>query len=570
MGFLDYAWSISLQKDQTKARICINIKCNEPTLKTDLNGYQITLPIPSFTERETISYLGSEFSKDAKGKAQALRLFRASVFHLSAHTLIPLYEKNLQFNDQKSILSRFVDVLVKDAYVNAIIPKLSQIALSDISFANSLAYGKALRLEQIKNPSTRIMSSILLKTNCGKIKGKFQEHEEKLTFQIVERLNALKKEFSLKEITFDPSSLLLESKKEIVRMFSAYGPFIDLPSLPYTERIGSSHLFLRTFIFCENEIECVNQEDLSSQGTEYPKVVDDVNQQGLSSVTAIQVFDTWFQQKEKEERMLQKLLSQIESTKLKSISFPDEDFARYLKARQLISGGSRRLIDSLRIAADALDEDPGKEIGQLDLSAVIQVVASRKPATDVFMQDEYLSKSFAWAILFDASASMGIRGEFGRALAICLGETAKELMMDNQSWSFFAFSDRFYVLKDSSEGYSRKTKSRIGGLKFEGLTYIPDAIKVAGSILAKRFEEQRFLVVISDGYPYGYPGIEKALKEVILSLQKKGVIVIGIGLETDKTKDFFKLSASPIYNQKDVIKKFGKIYMMASAAALET
>ena len=248
----------------------------------------------------------------------------------------------------------------------------------------------------------------------------------------------------------------------------------------------------------------------------------------------------------------------------------DEDFARYLKARQLISGGSRRLIDSLRIAADALDEDPGKEIGQLDLSAVIQVVASRKPATDVFMQDEYLSKSFAWAILFDASASMGIRGEFGRELAICLGETAKELMMDNQSWSFFAFSDRFYVLKDSSEGYSRKTKSRIGGLKFEGLTYIPDAIKVAGSILAKRFEEQRFLVVISDGYPYGYPGIEKALKEVILSLQKKGVIVIGIGLETDKTKDFFKLSASPIYDQKDVIKKFGKIYMMASAAALET
>jgi len=218
---------------------------------------------------------------------------------------------------------------------------------------------------------------------------------------------------------------------------------------------------------------------------------------------------------------------------------------------------------------DALDEDPRKEQGQLDLTEVIQKIASRSPRTDVFMENEYLSRSFAWGILFDASASMKIKGELGRALAMCVAEATKELLMDPNSWSFFAFSDRFYILKDSSEAYSRRVRARIGGLKFSGLTYMPDAIQVAGEILAHRFDEQRFLIVFSDGWPYGYPNISSVLSESISSLEKKGVIVIGVGLESERMKNFFKIS-SAVYSQKDLIKKFSKIYMKASAAALET
>jgi hypothetical protein len=75
--------------------------------------------------------------------------------------------------------------------------------------------------------------------------------------------------------------------------------------------------------------------------------------------------------------------------------------------------------------------------------------------------------------------------------------------------------------------------------------------------------------VISDGWPYGYEDMSEALKESIASVQKKGIIVIGIGVETEKMEDLFRLS-SPVYSQKDLVKKFAKIYTGASEAALET
>ena len=112
-------------------------------------------------------------------------------------------------------------------------------------------------------------------------------------------------------------------------------------------------------------------------------------------------------------------------------------------------------------------------MGQLDLAAVIQSLASNKPATDVFVLDEYLKPSYAWSLIFDVSSSMQVKGEYGRALAIAVAEAAKELMTDPTSWTFFAFSDRFYILKDSTESYSKRVRARIGGLKFEGLNLHP-------------------------------------------------------------------------------------------------
>jgi nitric oxide reductase activation protein len=208
-------------------------------------------------------------------------------------------------------------------------------------------------------------------------------------------------------------------------------------------------------------------------------------------------------------------------------------------------------------------------MGQLDLQAVIQSLASNKPATDVFSLDEYLKPNFAWSIIFDVSNSMQVKGEYGRALAIAVAEAAKELMTDPTSWTFFAFSDRLFILKDSSESYSKRVRARIGGLKFEGLTFIPDAVQIAGKMLAKRFEEQRCLVVISDGWPYGYENMPLALKECVENMLRRGVIVLGIGVETDRMGKFFHLHSS-IYQQRDLINKFGSTYANASAKALET
>jgi nitric oxide reductase activation protein len=98
---------------------------------------------------------------------------------------------------------------------------------------------------------------------------------------------------------------------------------------------------------------------------------------------------------------------------------------------------------------------------------------------------------------------------------------------------------------------------------------MPEAIQFAGNVLGKRFDEQRFLIVISDGWPYGYENIDDKLSKTINALQKKGVIIIGVGVETDKMKDFFKLN-SVILDAKDLIKDFARIYVNASTTALET
>jgi hypothetical protein len=60
-----------------------------------------------------------------------------------------------------------------------------------------------------------------------------------------------------------------------------------------------------------------------------------------------------------------------------------------------------------------------------------------------------------------------------------------------------------------------------------------------------------------------------SLKECVDDMVRKNVIVIGIGVETDRLGNFFHLH-SAIYTPKDLIKKFGTVYANASEKALET
>lgn len=573
MGFLDYAWSISLQKDNTKTRIRVDPKLQQPTLTQNEAGFNITLPVPSVSEEGTISFLGYEFPADSTGKAKVGRLFRACVFHLTTHTLMPINDENTVSQTSKhTIIETFSESLANDVYVNAYISARCPDKLADIAFANSLAFVKVKPTERIFNPATRIMTALLSKSNIGIVKGVLRLEEKDAVNQLTTKLDFLKKKIvkSLAAEEIKIGEVLNETANNITQILESHGPILEAPSLQYTEQTGPCTVFSQREMPPEFEIEKVFRKSLKTLGGMIPSEESmESCWRKESDIEASQAFDTWGHEKAREKKILTKLEKYVEGTRFKSVGFPDEDYTHYLRARIFLEGGSRRLLDSLRVAQDALDEDPGKEYGQLDLPAVVQMIASGRPRTDVFKLDEYLSKSFAWTILLDASASMKVKGDFVRALAICVAEATKELLMDPGSWAFFAFSDRFYILKDPSEAYSHRVRARIGGLKFDGLTYMPDAIQVAGEILAKRYDEQRFLVVLSDGWPCGYPNMPVAMSESISSLEKKGVIVIGVGLGTERMKNFFKIN-STVYNQKDLIMKFAKIYVNASTAALES
>jgi hypothetical protein len=572
MGFLEYAWNISLQKDNMKLKIVLDPLINQPTLKPDTVGFTANLPTAHLLDEEHISFLGYVFSSDTNGKAKVGRLFRAAVSHLTAQTMLPLPKDKIAPQlPSESIINIFAQSLVSNVLVNVYIQKLQPERLADLAYANALAFSKIKPAKRILTPSTRLMTSLLLKVNTGTAKGSLPPEQEKTVNDLTAKLVPLQDTFaaSLAETPINLEELFDGNVEIIGEALAPFGPFLEAPSLPHMEQTGLCSIFTETETLSDNDAERVFRQSLEIIGGKPPLEGDiDSCWQREQQIEALQAFDSEQHQELKKEKILARINQYAEGTRFKEVSFPDEDYTQYLRARVLLQGGSRRLLDSLRVAQDALDEDPGKEMGQLDMTAVIQAIASKKPATNVFFKDEYLSKSFAWSIVFDASSSMQVKGEKARALAICVAEAAKELLMDPGSWTFFAFSDKFYVLKDNTEAYTRKVRARIGGLKFGGLTYMPDAIQLAGQILSKRYDEQRILVVISDGQPYGYSGIPDALTESIDTLVKKDVIVIGLGVETDRMSNFFKANAA-VYNQKDLIKRFSKIFVKASAAALE-
>jgi Mg-chelatase subunit ChlD len=572
MGFLDYAWAVALQKDKKKVKILQDSSLDQPVLLPDNFGFTIKLPKVQFLEGKQISYLGEKLTLNKMGKVKVGRLFRAAVLHLTTHTLVPLPKEKVAPSDSDSFTEAFAKSIIRDVYVNAYLQAWYPDKFVDIAYANALFFQRIKPVERIFATSTKVMTALLSKINMGLVKGSLETEEEQTVSTLFQDLMTLKETFlaSIAGEQVNLAELFDKKVKSVIGLLEPFGPFLEAPSFPYTEKLGSCSIYTEAEVPLTSDFKSIFVQSLETLGGSVP-AVDDIEQcwRPEQEAEALQAFDSERYQKERREKMLSKISPYIPSTRLKAVEFPEEDYTQYLRAKSLVQGASRRLLDALRTAFDLLDEDPRQEIGQLDLAAVIQAIASNKPATDVFTMDEYLKQSFAWSIILDVSGSMKVRGEYARALAIAVAEAAKELMTDPTSWTFFGFSDRLYILKGNNESYSQRVRARIGGLRFEGLTYIPDAVHVAGKMLAKRFEEQRVLVVISDGWPYGYANMPAALMENVNELLNKGVIVIGIGVETDRMNNFFKLSSS-IYKPKDLMKKFANVFVKASAKALET
>jgi hypothetical protein len=572
LGFIDYAWSVSIQKDNTTLKILQNPLISQPILQNDNFGFTIDLPEVKVMKNGDLSFLDYKFPSNNQGKHKIGRLFRASIMHLTGHTMGPLKKVKFAPKGSNSFTENFFSSLISDCYINSYIKSYFPEKLADLAYANALAYRRIKSTDRIFASSTKLMVALLTKLNVGLVNGSPGLEIEKAINQISNDLLFLKSSF-LNSTDLDTESfnkLLTEKTQLFKSIIEPYGPFLEAPSLRHTESIGKCSIY--------SDLEPSTDFDFENLFLQSLKTLGGDTHIGESSVQfwkpeqdaeCIQAFNSDYFEKQRYEKILSKTEPYVKLTRFKGVSIPEEDYTQYLRARSLVQGASRRLLDILRSAFNYLDEDPRQEMGQLDLPAVIQSLASNKPATDVFVLDEYLKPNFAWSLIFDVSSSMQVKGEYGRALAIALAEAAKELMTDPTSWSFYAFSDRLYILKDGSESYSKRVRARIGGLKFDGLTYLPDAVQIAGKMLAKRFEEQRCLIVISDGWPYGYDKMSDVLKESVSNLLRKGVIVIGIGVETSRMKDYFNLHAS-VYTRKDLVNKFGALYANSSAKALET
>ena len=574
MGYLEYAWSLFFKRDQFETKLRIDPKLKQPTLSRDEVGFAIVLPEPIMhgdDEEEAISFLGYQFPAGPVGKMQVAKLFKACVFHLSAHVATSNFEVYSKWEKRKdNRLAKFSGSLVEDAKVNAYILAWYPDKLVDIAFANSLAFKRLKSLGRIWNPATRVMAASLLQANLGVAKDDVRTEERKTVSQVVDKLGQLKdkvlESFAGQQVNVDDVGL--EVADEIYHALECYGPVLEVPSLPHTEQLGHCTLFPQYQVQPDDGVGDVFNECLTAlrgeasggelQQTMWKKAVE---------AEALQVFDSWSREKAKKEKILGRYEELVLLTRFKSIGFPSEDYTGYLRAKTKTKSETRRLINSLGVAFDALDEDPRKMYGVLDLQEVIQVMASKTPRMDVFMRDENISKSYAWVILLDASRSMSPIGDDVRNFGMCLAETAKEMLIDSTSWGIYAFNDRFLILKDPRERYGPKTKARIGGLRFEGLTYMPDALRLAGEILKKRPDNLRLLTILSDGWPSGYSNITGALVETLRVLEKAGIVVIGLGVKSNRMENFFRVNCN-VKDARDLTKTFSNLYLEACRGAV--
>lgn len=577
MGFLDYARSLLFEKDEAKIKLVTSYESRFPQFSGDESGFVMILPEPKVEEdkdgEETISVMGYLFPADSQGKRQLATLFRAAIFHLSAHTISSRFEDYEEWRKGKDPrIVKFTTSLIEDVMANSVISERYSDKLVDLGFANTLALKKLNPIDRLMNPATKIMAGLLVKVHTGLMKVE-SEKERNTIVRLARRLDKFgeKVSGSMKDTTTSLKDERLKVAEEIYSSIEGSGPIVEVPSFPHTEELGRCSIFSPSFFV---NFDVINEDDFKtclSFLRESPSFFEERESvwRKMAEAEGMQVFDSWKARMKKNKEIIDRYEKLLDFSRLTDVQIPAQSYSKFLKIKSGCRSEAHRLIESLLVARDAIDEDPRKMYGVLDLQEAIQVIASKSPRMDVFMLDENISKSYAWVILLDASRSMEVIRDFALELFVMLGEAANQLLLDPASWGMYAFNNKLLVIKDPKERYNVRVKSRIGGIRFEGFTFLPDALKVAGEIVKERNENLRLITVVSDGWPYGYSEVENMLSETLVSFGNQNIAVIGIGAKSQRMDLYFNNSFS-VYSLRDLKNRFSTLYMEASRIAVET
>ena len=167
MGFDDYARSISFEKDPLKIRFITTDDLEYPGFVEGEHGFIVRLPTPRI-EEDTLAFLGYTFPDGVDGRKKIVQLFRASIFHLSAHTLSWKDDAYAEWREGKnSILSGFVVSLVEDVWVSRCVAAWYPDRLPDLGFAGAMMLARLRAINNIRVQATRLMVSLMVYANTG-------------------------------------------------------------------------------------------------------------------------------------------------------------------------------------------------------------------------------------------------------------------------------------------------------------------------------------------------------------------------------------------------------------------
>ena len=563
MNFFDFAWSIVPQiskKTHNELKIVLHDELKYPYLGKDSRGLVLHLIKPKKLDKNHVFFQGLKFNlQDPVHKKIIWYTFKASVYHLSMHAHLSNFSIYAKWARGKQLnLATYVLSLLEDAIISKNLKQSFHWMLPEIAYANAFSFLRMKDAKELPNDASRIMVSTLLSFNVGKVKGDVSDEIK----TDVEAITSI-----LRKIGSNPTiDERIDAANKIYETIAVYGEAFEVPSLLYTESHGTNDLFYEQRIPKDEEIYQHLTEALRVANPE----IDNEAQlktimQSLKESEAQQVLTAWQESEASRLKILKDYAMLGKDTLFEDFEFPSEDYAEFLRRRELLSSPIRRVLHMLRLLKNVSGEDFRQESGFVDLQEAIQVIASKSQRTDIFTREELQTREDTWSILIDASQSLNMfKGEV-RGIALCLAEVARMLILNQNSWGMYAFNNKFYVVKDFSEKFDSKVKARIGGLIHGGFTYLPDAVLLAAQALTKRIEEARVLVIVSDFFPTGYGDAEEKLKENIKKVERMGVGVIGIGVNSRAVRQYTRVNCV-VESPYDLMKKFTKAFLEYSTS----
>jgi uncharacterized protein with von Willebrand factor type A (vWA) domain len=210
------------------------------------------------------------------------------------------------------------------------------------------------------------------------------------------------------------------------------------------------------------------------------------------------------------------------------------------------------------------DWDSGHASGQrIDPFAVMQAKADRKLVNKIWQKKTLpVDKDFVFSLLVDVSGSMS--GDKALRAAECAVLMSEVLTRLKVPFEIATFDDSSEVIKQFDEAPGKEGKNEVGRglLRSGGSTYDFSAIHERVRGIVERPEENKFLIVVTDG---GSNDPAKLTKELDAALRGNiRVIGLGIGSETSDVDKYYpigrgKLSIDPKDNENALGPYFSKV-----------
>ncbi len=560
------------QSQPQEFKVLVSDKFEFPSLAWDDYGRVLRVPKP-VKGKEGFMLEGIIFGNNDLGRTLLMKMLMSSVEHLSIHSIISdfsVYNNWLKYKDVK--LAVFVIDLIEDLCVKHYARSRLKGLLQDMAFANAVSYAFITDTEKINSKQSLFQSALLSFLIAGRYRFLLPSYIKEDVLAILQLLHNFEKAIwqgeersgnSLHWLDDEINGTKIRLADQIYNRLAKYGSPRETAYLPYTD--------------AHEQVERVNGELTLQMGQSIDIAADTFRTLGLqltSDKSFQEILGNCFREEASdllydlimEQRWKSKTIENYaklaKNTEFDGLIFPEEDFAEYARSYAKYAGSIRKITEEIGMLKNDLDSNPKQQVGQVDMQEVIQAIASHKMSRNIFIRDDYSSKSEAWAILVDVSNSLKPFSITARDMALCLSEMAKELIPGEQSWGLYAFNNRFTIVKEMGESYSQNVKARIGGLAQGGLSYIPDALQLTSHILASTGKDHNYLFVISDGLPSGYANIESKLEKSIEDVMRGGVTLISVGVGSNGLQKYIRGTSCKADSVYDLMRKFTKMYCL--------